>query len=357
MRILITEVNTKNSIALQKELYQHPNLFLIGFDDNSLLIAKQYSYCKNYFNGCLIDVVNKVKPDLIIPVGGSSVKICSENFRHITLLPSLDSLRLAFNKFDLIQLEKISGINYPVTNKLNSIGELMSYSNEFPLVVKSNNESLSKFDPIYIESNFSNLSNEYKIVEGLLLAGTELLVQKKVYGVGRGFFCIAKNGQIFTYYMHERIREYPISGGSSTAAKSIYCPIMHEISEKIVNHLNWSGPLMIEYKFNKDNYEYYLIELNPKFWGSLDLSYEVGLSFGKTLVDLYNNVLKVPVNSNYIVGISFYWILDGDLLNIVKSKKFLKIVDYFKPNARNSIFINLRSDLIKLLWTLKKIFE
>jgi hypothetical protein len=357
LKIIITEINTKNSIALQRELSQYDDVHLIGYSSDKPIIAKPYGFCKEYCSGEFVDVVIEHKPDFIIPVGGPSVTICSEHFRNISLLATRENLDIAFNKDRLVELNSIQGVNYPDVNTFKSTSELMSFCAEGSIVVKSNNEAKSKFDPLYIDPDFSEEHNNFKVIDDLLKSGVELLAQRKVQGVGRGFFCIANNGKIYTYYMHERIREFPVTGGSSTAAKSIYCPILHSISEDIVKHLNWSGPLMIEFKFDKSSYTYYLIELNPKFWGSLDLSYAVGLTFGRTLIDVYRGRISDVNHVNYQVGIKFYWILDGDILNLIQTRNLKGIGQYFKTKARTSLFENIFVDFIKIVWNIKKLFK
>jgi predicted ATP-grasp superfamily ATP-dependent carboligase len=355
-RIIITEANTKNSIALQRELSRSKQYFIIGIDNKRLLYSRLYNYCNEFFYGEITEAVKKYNPDFIIPVGAHSVNICSRLFQNLCFISSKQNIDFAFDKENLSMLNKLINVNYPITNLLKSIDDVNLFVSKFPCVVKSNKENQIKFDSIYV--NQSNLdSRVINKINILLNQKSELIIQQQVFGKARGFFCIAKNGVPVIYYMHERIREYPISGGASTAAVSIFCNSLLEISKSIIHHLNWNGPLMIEFKYDVNLNRYYLIELNPKFWGSLDLSYAIGLNFGQTLVDLF---LKRDVGINnyeYKVDVRFYWILDGDLLNIIKSKKIIHFFDYFKPGAKNSISKNLIIDCIKLIWTLKKILH
>ena len=60
------------------------------------------------------------------------------------------------------------------------------------------------------------------------------IIQKKIGGVGRGFFALSQNGKCLNTFQHQRIREMPISGGMSVAAKSIFDKNLQKIGEKIV---------------------------------------------------------------------------------------------------------------------------
>lgn len=355
MRIIVTEANTKHSIALQRELCKIENVELIANDEDSVLIARLYGYCDLYSRDLLEDVVRKVKPDFIIPVGAKSVLKCSKYFQEITLLPPFEALDFVLNKKNLEIFNKIDGVNYPATKSIKSFEDLLNFSKVGSVVVKTNNESSKKIDPIYF--NHENINDVDRLqLKRLIDSNIELIVQERVVGVGRGFFCLAYKGAILEYYMHERIREFPVTGGSSTAAKSIFCEQLYKISKEIIDQLNWTGPLMIEFKYDDENRKYFLIEINPKFWGSLELSYTLGFSFGKNLIQLYKYHSLDNVKKSYEIDVKFYWILDGDIVNLFKTREYMKFFQYFEKKAYNNLFKSILADIVKLLWTVKKLF-
>ena len=47
-----------------------------------------------------------------------------------------------------------------------------------------------------------------------------------------GVFALSKNGKCLNTFQHQRIREMPISGGMSVAAKSIFDKNLQKIGEK-----------------------------------------------------------------------------------------------------------------------------
>ena len=80
----------------------------------------------------------------------------------------------------------------------------------------------------------------------------------------------------------------PISGGMSVAAKSIFDKNLQKIGEKIVKKIKWTGLIMLEFKYHAN--KYYLIEINPKFWGSLDLAIASNVDFPNKLVSYANGI-------------------------------------------------------------------
>lgn len=50
------------------------------------------------------------------------------------------------------------------------------------------------------------------------------MIQEHLTGEGVGFFALYQKGKCLQYFMHRRIREFPVSGGISTCAESIDDP-------------------------------------------------------------------------------------------------------------------------------------
>ena len=94
---------------------------------------------------------------------------------------------------------------------------------------------------------------------------------------------------------------------------------------------------MIEFKKEESSGVYYLMEINAKFWGSLDLALVAGVNFPRMLVD---EALGIETGQTlYKEGIKFQWILNGDLFHVLqKPGSFLSIVrDLFV--ASNDIWL------------------
>ncbi|MCD6360205.1 MAG: hypothetical protein J7M38_05010 [Armatimonadetes bacterium] len=63
---------------------------------------------------------------------------------------------------------------------------------------------------------------------------------------------------------------------------------------------------MLEFKKEYETGEYYLIEVNPKFWGSLDLAVESGVDFPGYIYDYY--ILGKKPNFKGYRNICFTWL-------------------------------------------------
>jgi predicted ATP-grasp superfamily ATP-dependent carboligase len=106
------------------------------------------------------------------------------------------------------------------------------------------------------------------------------LLQARINGPGVGIFLLRWNGSILATFAHRRIREKPPSGGVSVCCESIAAPSeLVRQSTRLLEALNWEGVAMVEYKQDRSTGRHYLMEVNPRFWGSLQLAIDSGVDF------------------------------------------------------------------------------
>ena len=71
---------------------------------------------------------------------------------------------------------------------------------------------------------------------------------------------------------------------------------------------------MVEFKRDSRNGRYVLMEINPKFWGSLDLAIAAGVDFPWLAAQMALGRLDADT-TEYRVGVRYQWIFD-ELLHI-----------------------------------------
>ena len=175
------------------------------------------------------------------------------------------------------------------------------------------------------------------------------LIQKFINGEGVGFFAFYKNGQCRNYFMHRRIREYPVKGGASTVAESFYHEQVKKYGKQILDYLSWEGVAMVEFKKDRSTGLYNLMEINAKFWGSLDLALVCGVDFPQMLI---NDALgKEIIANNKYADKRFQWILNGDLFHVLERP--WKLLLFFRDllTAENDFYLtDIKPNLFQLLY-------
>jgi predicted ATP-grasp superfamily ATP-dependent carboligase len=142
------------------------------------------------------------------------------------------------------------------------------------------------------------------------------LVQEYIAGQGQGIFALYDHGTPLAFFAHRRLREKPPTGGESVLSESIPVdPGQRAMAHSILQSVGWHGVAMVEFKVTPDG-KPYLIEVNGRFWGSLQLAIDAGVDFPWLLYRLAIGA-KVEEIAAYATGVQWRWLL-GDFARLCK---------------------------------------
>lgn len=253
--------------------------------------------------------------EYVLPVGGWTTSVLSEYRSELSsavevVLPNRESMRTAQQKLATYRLGESLDIPVPKTVRATPETDLESVREfGFPVVVKAPTESAPRF--IEYADSIAELRTAVRTYRHRY--GDDPLVQEYICGEGCGFFALYLDGDCVGCYTHERVREYPPSGGISACAVSRADEQLTEMGTLILDTLKWNGPAMIEFK-RDDHGVPNLIEINPKFWGSLDLGIASGFDFPTAILQ-YLNRGTYPTFEFH--PRRYHWPLSGDLQHAV----------------------------------------
>jgi predicted ATP-grasp superfamily ATP-dependent carboligase len=270
----------------------------------------------------LTDRLQRFPADVYIPVGFPVNEFASLHREAISRLcglavPSPEAFALARDKLRMAQTAEQLGVGTPHTFGIRNRAEAVALqkSLHFPLVIKGRFETggqrllaviseASGFMPA-----FDRLCAEFCLTEDQLP-----IVQEFIPGTGYGFFAFYQHGTCRRVFMHRRVRELPASGGCSTCAESICDEALEAAGRKLLDHLDWHGVAMAEFRRDDRDGSYKLMEINPKFWGSLELALAAGADFASDYVKVARGEdLPVLTSADYRCGLRYAWPFDGDI--------------------------------------------
>ena len=107
---------------------------------------------------------------------------------------------------------------------------------------------------------------------------------------------------------------------------------MVEYTTSLINKVGWQGAMMAEFKVTETG-KPYLIEVNGRFWGSLQLAISSGVDFPKLLYQRSREG-GTPPNSGYETGVKSRWLL-GDLDSLYL---YLRSPDYSVRSKLGRLF-------------------
>jgi predicted ATP-grasp superfamily ATP-dependent carboligase len=134
-----------------------------------------------------------------------------------------------------------------------------------------------------------------------------LLLQEKIIGSGVGVFACLIDGAPAAWFAHRRLREKPPTGGVSVLCESIALPDpARAAAERLLRALDWRGVAMVEFKEDRRDGLWKLMEVNGRFWGSLQLAIDAGVDFPVLWLNRFVG-LPVPASAPYRIGVKSRW--------------------------------------------------
>jgi predicted ATP-grasp superfamily ATP-dependent carboligase len=229
----------------------------------------------------LASVAREFAVDMVMPCSEQSISALVESNQPISSqfsLPDRATYVWATDKARVMASARSLAISTPEEVVLESPELEAIPQSLYPVVVKPGKSLNGGVRHVvqYAETH----SRLKTIIEQLPLTAFPVLIQQQIRGFGQGVFVYRTRGQVAAIFAHERIREVPISGGAAVASRSIAlkeAPVDESLA--LLEEIDWQGVAMVEWKRSTANNRPYLMEINPRLWGSLQLAIDCGVDF------------------------------------------------------------------------------
>ncbi len=304
MRVLVTDGETRATLAITRSLGRRGHQVIVG-DAQAGALAQTSRYCEravqyarptvdeDSFVATLAETVARERIDVLLPVTDVTTAVVSERrgvFEpscRIPLAPKA-SIAAAADKAGLLELATTLGVATPRTQRVETPNAMPSLELMFPVVVKPHRSRFRRGSG-WGSGRVAYAADRIELDRLVAVAPPEafpLLLQERIEGPGLGVFLCLRDGRTVARFCHRRLRERPPSGGVSVLSESISpSPVAVESAERLLRHLGWVGVAMIEFKVDQRDGVAKLMEINPRFWGSLQLAIDAGVDFPAILVE------------------------------------------------------------------------
>jgi predicted ATP-grasp superfamily ATP-dependent carboligase len=329
LSVLVLDANARSALAAVRSLGRRGvPVFTADSTANSLAGCSRYS--KGYhqlpsplvsateFRSAVLELADRLDVDAIFPMVDASVMLLCDaapgSGRRVIAAASPASYVQLSDKSALLDLARQLDIPAPRTIVASSADTLRTAVRDlgFPCVLKPARSRVLLNDRITgtsvsIAQSESDLD---AIAKSAWLGETNCLVQQFIPGTGAGIFSLCGRAGAVAWFAHRRIREKPPRGGVSTLSESIAVDgELRTYADQLLSAANWFGPAMIEFRVDPEGRPW-LMEVNGRFWGSLQLAIDSGVDFPWLLYQLcLGNDSRGP--ETYAVSRRLRWLL-GD---------------------------------------------
>lgn len=277
----------------------------------------------------LVRAISARPVDVVLPVSEASLRaVLSRRDRlgeAVIPFPDATTFDRISDKAEVARAGDALGISVPRHATLRSSEDLERTAAElsFPLVVKPTRSIAEARDSLVPSAGVAyadDLEEVRRVLSNLTEPSWPVLLQERIVGPGSGIFLLRWEDRTVAAFAHRRLREKPPSGGVSVYRESVALdPDLKAKSEALLEHFQWRGVAMVEFKIDRASGTPHLMEVNGRFWGSLQLAVDAGIDFPALLVAAARGKAPGPV-TGYQKGVRLRW-LWGDVDHLIARMK------------------------------------
>jgi len=293
-KILIFEPNSNQALSMAKYIKKYSNYYIVG------VVEKEIRFNRESYDEVIIEEflnINIDKYNYILPMGAGSTFAIVKKYQKLIYANEIFFSSKNLIVFDKPKMLKIAqNIDVPIPKTFYSI------------------ENIEHF-PIYYKENFENGGGVRGIAKATseIPEYSELIYQEYIdtpftYGVG----FLAKGGEIIASIQHKEVLSYPKDGGSAVVIESYENDKLFLYTKKLLNEVDYNGWGLAEFKYCNKRDDFVFMEINAKFWASIEFTLKNNPLFLKKLLEIQYQSKKE--NSMLFINRIFQY----DFVDIVK---------------------------------------
>jgi len=356
MSVLVTDGHFRKALAVVRSLGRRGVPVTVG--ERTFLNTSFFSkYCAkrlvypsprrfpNQFIEFLLNEIKKNRYECLFPMEEETLLLTAKYHSEIStythlLISDLKRIEFVRDKRNLMQFAEANGIPIPKTHYLPPTQSLPPWGGgEGEGYVIKPRISSGSFGIAYVKKKEDLIASYQRVHERYPLPMIQEWIPdgEGVYGLSA---LLDEASNIKAAFVHKKLRTYPVQGGPSTLREGVEHPQIMELGLSLLKSLNWVGIGMVEFKVDPRDGIPKLMEVNPRFWGSLQLAIVSGVDFPYLLLKMARGESFDPV-LHYTVGKRCRWLLLGDLLHFFDNPNRFHLhpsfFQFFDPNTSYDI--------------------
>ena len=253
----------------------------------------------------IYDTVKKLKVNVVLPVDFQTIRLLSANggalsrLTSVVPLPKTDALDIAADKWLLAEWLKENQVPGPATTLLKTgdgFEESVS-AVSFPVLIKprigSGGVGIEFFDNPQALYNFCT---EH-------VKSEEFILQSFINGYDIDCSVLCNEGKILAYTIQKGFMYGTQRISWPSGIDFLYDDNTYNIVRELVEKFNWSGIVHIDLRYDEQEKQVRILEMNPRFWATVSASVFPGVNFPylACLAGLKHNLPEVVVQPKRVV--------------------------------------------------------
>jgi len=292
-KVLVTDANSRRSLAVARSLGRR-GIRVVAGSDKPYALTFASRYCAGRMTyphprthpaecaAALLDHLRRGRYDHFFPMSDDIVRLVSRRFREFSsaaplLMPDPSALETALDKGETIRFAAARGFAHPRTFFVERLGDLRRLKHEipYPAVIKPRRGSGAEGivfvkKPEHLPGQYIRIHRRYPFP----------LIQEMIphrspkYGVQCLF---NRRGELRAAVVQRFSRQYPSRGGPGSCFETVDRPDILDEGVRLLQALAWKGVAQVEYLEDLRDGALKLMDVNPRFWDSLQASIQAGV--------------------------------------------------------------------------------
>lgn len=371
-RVLIIDGSAQQSLPMIKGFHQlgcHVSVFTSHWYD----AGRTYKYTDSIEKGfadfsdeknteeSIVRAVKTGKYDLVVPMEDFFATILSRNKAVLSRYAYIYVNDWAIYKKAIDKLETMTvcmnnDLPCPKTLLVNDFSDINT-SLQFPVVVKPRTSFGAKgFNVVQSKDELDGIIKNTEREYGAVLVQEYIPQTDKQYQVE---MVMGKDGECKAFVLMDKVRWYPLEGGSSTCNVTIHDDTIKNDCIKLLQATGWEGYASLDLIRDPRDGKAKIMEINPRINGTAKICFAAGVDLSKMILEEYYGQDITP-QPDYKEGVVLRY-FHKDILWFLKSRdRFKAQPSWFSfHNTVDEVFSweDIRPAVTFTFASLKKLFS
>ncbi len=357
--VFVTDGLLRKSVVISQSLGRQGIPVTVG-SSTRLSPAFFSKYCKNRviypapqtnpegFVDFMLSYLRQHRHDVLFPADDATLQVCSRyhaDFEQVTHLPipTPEQVIYGLDKARVSQVVQRLNIPHPRTAlpRTAAAAQQAAAAMGGKVIIKPRASSAGRGityveDSARVGEKWERIHREYAYP----------MIQERIPSGPKFDVCVIINrrGEVVCSFVQKEIRHFPVRDGLSTVQESVWMPELVERTVALLREIGWYGVAEAEFMQNPETGEIMFMEVNPRFWASLQLAISSGIDFPHIL---YKVARDEPVKEQhtYRVGQRCRWLFPGDMLHYLTNPRRKEMSpSFFEFNPLNTTYDGIYRD-------------
>ena len=289
--VLVPDGESRIALSVLRSLNAATNIKAVVISNNEASPIRYSRHCSTfvYLNEQseqkklrkILDVAKNERVDIILPVDIEMIRLLAKHKEEvdqvapISFLPEVDTFDMVNDKWLFAEWLHKNKIPHPNTFRYKNDGDINEFisSLTFPIIMKPRTGSGGRGIKVF------DKPEELAVFLKEKETSEDFIYQNFITGYDIDCSVLCQNGKILAQTVQKSFVLKAQRIGWPVGVEFVKEDALLSIVTEMVSKLSWTGVMHIDLRYDEDLKQFNVIEINPRFWASVEASMFTGVNF------------------------------------------------------------------------------